>query len=298
MYGIFFISCRDFNFNHMSGVEKLLDLFEQKPYLLSMGAGEIARIHNVSTLDVRAAKAERREKLLALGQSATLIKTRNKKLVSNILVIGDTHLPYEHKGYLEFCIEQYNKFNCNTVVHIGDLIDSHATSMHDSLPEAYSPGDELNQVIDLLKPWYKAFPNMQVVSGNHDQRVHRIASKNKIPPKWIKGFAEVLEVPNWVFAEEFIIGDILFTHGTGTSGNTAAIRRAIYQGMNVVMGHLHSEASVQYHQLHGKTIWGMQTGSGVDENSYGMNYAKNFPKKSIISCGVILGNQPLIIIKP
>ena len=85
------------------------------------------------------------------------------------------------------------------MVHIGDLIDSHATSRHPSLPEAYSPGHELDYSIELLKPWYKAFPNMKVVIGNHDIRANKIASENRIAPKWIRGYAEVLEVPNWDF---------------------------------------------------------------------------------------------------
>ena len=78
----------------------------------------------------------------------------------------------------------------------------------------------------------------------------------------------------------------------------AAYNRAIYKGKNVVIGHLHSEASIIHHRLEERTVWGMIVGCGVDETSYGMNYAKNYPKKSIISCGIILGNQPLIVIKP
>jgi hypothetical protein len=38
----------------------------------------------------------------------------------------------------------------------------------------------------------------------------------------------------------------------------------------------------------------MCVGCGVDDKSYGMNYSKNFPKKSIISCGVVLDKQPII----
>ena len=41
----------------------------------------------------------------------------------------------------------------------------------------------------------------------------------------------------------------------------------------------------------------MQVGCGVDDRSYAMAYAKNFTKKYIVSCGVVLesGTLPLLI---
>ncbi len=213
---------------------------------------------------------------------------------NNILVIGDTHIPYEKAGYLEFCMYQYKEYNCTDVIHIGDLIDSHATSMHPSIPEAYSSGDELTYARIKLKKWYQAFPNMKVVIGNHDIRAYRLAANVNISNKWLKGFAEVLEVPTWSFEDSYEIDNTVYIHGTGTSGVTAAYRRALNLGKNVVMGHLHSDASILYHALADKTLFAMIVGSGVDENSYGMSYAKNSLKKSIISCGLVLNNQPII----
>ena len=212
----------------------------------------------------------------------------------NVLIIGYTHIPYEKSGYLEFCSFQYKENNCTEVIHIGDLIDSHATSNHPSIPDAYSSGDELYYTKEKLKKWYQAFPNMKVVIGNHDIRAYNLAANVKISSKWLKGFAEVLEVPTWKFEDFYEINNTIYIHGTGTSGVTAAYRRALNLGKNVVMGHLHSETSILYHPLSDKVIWGMIVGSGVNEDSYGMNYAKNSLKKSIISCGLVLDNQPII----
>ena len=49
----------------------------------------------------------------------------NTNVVENILVIGDFHEPFSLDGYLEHCVEMYNKHNCNKVVFIGDIIDNH-----------------------------------------------------------------------------------------------------------------------------------------------------------------------------
>ena len=38
-----------------------------------------------------------------------------------ILVIGDLHCPFELEGYLEHCLDTYDRFNCNQVIFIGDI---------------------------------------------------------------------------------------------------------------------------------------------------------------------------------
>ena len=51
---------------------------------------------------------------------------------NNILVIGDLHEPFCLDEYLYFCIEKYREFNCNEVVFIGDIIDNHYSSYHET----------------------------------------------------------------------------------------------------------------------------------------------------------------------
>ena len=61
----------------------------------------------------------------------------------SVLVIGDTHLPFSHRNYLDFCVEIGKRCKCSQVVHIGDLVDLHSMSFHDSKdPDGFSPGDE------------------------------------------------------------------------------------------------------------------------------------------------------------
>lgn len=289
-------------------VELLVEKMIARPYIIEMGKNKVARWFDCSAEQVVEARkiakgllsnieVEKVKMSIPIVRRVQAINVIPSTITGkNVLVIGDTHIPYEKKGYLEFCIEQYKKFNCDTVVHIGDLIDSHATMHHPSMPDAYSPGDELKFSIEKLRPWYKAFPNMKVILGNHDLRVRTISSEVHIASRWMKDYSEVLEVPTWDFRESHEINNIVYVHGTGTSGVTSAQRRALNLGKSVVMGHLHTEASIIYHKLFDKTIWGMIVGCGVDESSYGMMYAKNNPKKSIISCGIVLDNQPLIVV--
>ena len=90
------------------------------------------------------------------------------------------------------------------------------------------------------------------------------------------------------------IGDVIYTHGTGSSGRNAAVNKALQFGDPTVQGHIHTEASVIY----AGTVWGMQTGVGVDRTQYAMNYSKFFPKPYKISCGVVLNNGKIPLILP
>ena len=118
-----------------------------------------------------------------------------------MLVIGDLHCPFEKGGYFEFCLETYDKYACNQVVFIGDLIDSHATSRHETDPDGLSAKTELERAIEDLQKWRIAFPVADCIIGNHDRVVMRRAFSSSIPSVWIKSFNEVLGTSwNWTRA--------------------------------------------------------------------------------------------------
>ncbi len=215
---------------------------------------------------------------------------------NNVLVIGDTHIPFERKGYLKFCREVQERFNCGTVVHIGDVVDNNYSSYHETNPDGHSAGDELALAISKLKSWYYTFPEAYVCLGNHDQIIQRKAFTSGMSKRWIKGLAEVLEVPNWKFDLEHQIQGVIYTHGTGTSGDRAAFNRALNRRLSVVSGHLHTTASITWNVSEIDRIFAMQVGCGIDDAQYSFDYAKAFSKKSIVSCGVVLnGKLPIVV---
>lgn len=217
---------------------------------------------------------------------------------NNTLVIGDTHIPFEREGYLEHCIEVSRRYNCGNVIHIGDVIDSAYSSFHETNPDGLSAGDELEYAVEKIKDWYKSFPRVKVCLGNHDLIINRKAFSSGLSKRWIKGLNEVLEVPNWDFDLEHMLHGVLYTHGTGTSGNNAAYNKALQKRISVVQGHLHSEASVRWNVSEVDRIFAMQVGCGVDDKKYAFDYAKAFPRKFIMSCGVVLNKGTLPIIEP
>lgn len=212
-------------------------------------------------------------------------KTDIKKSKSgkNVLVIGDLHLPFTLEGYLEHCIETYNKYKCNEVVFIGDIIDNHASSFHIPDADGYSAGYELKLAIQKVKEWYKAFPEATIIIGNHDRIIMRKAQASGLSKMWIKDYADVLGVPNWKFVESVEIDDVLYLHGEGGVARTRARRDLC----SIVQGHLHTQASVDWIVGKNFKIFACQTGCGIDAKAYAMAYAKEFAKPAI-GCAVIL----------
>ena len=132
---------------------------------------------------------------------------------NRILVIGDLHEPFNLDGYLEHCKETYEIYNCNKVVFIGDVIDSHYSSYHETDPDGIGGGQELELAIEKLRKWYKIFPKADVTIGNHDRIIMRKAFSSSIPKKWLKDYKEVLEVPNWNFTDIVIYDNVQYIHG-------------------------------------------------------------------------------------
>ncbi len=213
-----------------------------------------------------------------------LVKKEDK-----ILVIGDLHEPFCLDGYLEHCKEVYAKYNCNKVVFIGDVIDSHYSSFHETDPDGMGGGDELELAINKLSRWVEAFPIADITVGNHDRIISRKAFSGGIPKAWIKTFNEVLNAPKWNFVDRVVIDGVQYIHGEGGTAHNKC--RA--DMMSTVQGHLHTQCYTQWFVGANFRVFGTQVGCGIDHDSYAMGYAKR-GKKPAIGCGVILGGQVAI----
>ncbi len=219
------------------------------------------------------------------------VDIRQNKSNKNVLVIGDLHLPFSLDGYLEHCIKTYKEYNCNEVIFIGDIIDNHASSYHETDPDGHSAGQELEQAIFEVSKWYKTFPKASVIIGNHDRLIMRKAYSSGLSKRWIKDYAEVLGTPNWSFIESLEIDDVLYIHGEGGT----ARNRVKSDLQSIVQGHLHTQCYTEWYVGAKFKIFGMQVGCGIDHKSYAMAYAKE-NKKPAIACGVILkGKTPINI---
>jgi len=215
-----------------------------------------------------------------------------KEVENKVLIVGDLHTPFERSGYFEFCKDIYIKYNCNRVIFIGDLIDNHFSSFHDTDPDGHSAGEELRLAKLSIAKWYKTFPKAKVCLGNHDNIPIRKAFNTGVSTAWIKSVGEVLNTPEWEYGEEFVLDNILYTHGIGRK----AFARMQTDLISVVQGHYHSESYIQYSVGRSYKLFAMQVGCGIDDKSYAMAYGKHFNKMHI-NCGVVLENGKLPILE-
>ena len=226
-----------------------------------------------------------------------LIKShRENKEDSRVLVIGDTHFPFDIPQYLDFLKDTYDKYNCNRVVHIGDCVDFHALSYHESDPDGMSAGDELTIAKKHLQRYYKVFPEMNVIFGNHSRMVSRKAMSSGVPREWIRSYADVFEVPNWNYTNELIIDNVLYTHGDKSGKARMAAKRDM---ISTVTGHYHTDQYVEWYYGRNSAVFGMAVASGIDDTKYAFAYAAG-GKKSALGCGLVLdgGKTPITISMP
>jgi len=223
-------------------------------------------------------------------QEIRVLENMRKQEVRNVLVIGDLHEPFCLDAYLNFCYNAYLKYNCNQVIFIGDIIDNHFSSYHETSADGMGGADELEFAIKRIARWYKTFPEATVIIGNHDRIIMRKAQTSAIPSKWIKSYKEVLEVPNWEFVERFVQDNVQYIHGEGGTARTKC--RA--DMMNTVQGHLHTQCFTEHYVGQKYRVFGTQTGCGIDHESYAMAYAK-YGKKPAIGAVVVANNGTLPI---
>lgn len=206
-----------------------------------------------------------------------------------VLAIGDIHAPFEHAHYLNFLLETYSKWNCDTVVCMGDEVDAHSLSKYIPDPDGFSAGHELDRAISHLKPYYKAFPQVDVCTSNHTIRGFKRGFEAGIPKAFFKSYAELLQAPpGWSWHNSIEIDGVLYHHGEGFSGETGHLKAARAAMKSTAIGHIHSHGGVGYIQTEFKRIFGLQTGCGVDISQYAFAYGKNCPSKPTLGAGVIL----------
>ena len=211
--------------------------------------------------------------------------------MKNTLIIGDTHIPFEHKKYLGFCQKVRDKYDCENIYHIGDIVDNHAINFHTHDPDGFGAADEYRRALKTMRKWYAAFHKVKLCYGNHDEMVKRRALSHGIPDEYVKSFREIWRLPKqWKVEFQYQENGIKFMHGTGFSGLYPHVNAVRANRQSCVIGHLHSVAGVHWSASDHDLVFGMSVGCGVDHKAYAFNYGRDFARKVVLGCGVITDN--------
>jgi len=206
-----------------------------------------------------------------------------------VLAIGDLHTPFDLPAYFDHCVSIYEKYKCDHVVFMGDVVDNHYSSYHETDADGMGGGAELDLATERLRRWHDTFPDADVIIGNHDKMIMRKAQSSAIPSRWIKAYKDVLETPTWNFVPRITIDGVKYRHGTGGNARTKSRKDLI----SIVSAHFHSLAFTEWTVGDNLRIFGCQVGCGIEHESYAMAYADDGPKPAI-GCAVILNGTTCI----
>ena len=223
-----------------------------------------------------------------LQDYSKVVNARNRA----VIFIGDQHLPYEHQDYLSFIKsvkKSYAKQN-PLIINMGDEVDYHAMSFHDSDEDLFSAGHELDLAVERLEAWNKAFPEMLLLESNHGSMAFRRFKSGGIPIRLIKPLQEIYNTPKWTWWHDIMIktknGPVYLCHGKA-SGYGALAKE---QGCSSVQGHYHGKHEITWHNRIGHKRFNMFTGCGINWQSMAFAYGKNHLPKPILGCGSIDNN--------
>jgi len=215
---------------------------------------------------------------------------------SRILLISDLHIPYHHQDAIAFLLHLKQKYNPTRVICLGDEVDGHALSFHDSDPDLPSAGDEIRQALPVISELFKIFPKMDILESNHGSLVWRKAKVFGIPKHYIKSYNEVLGVDSgWKWSFDLTVdlpnGQKCYMHHGKTSN---IIQLSQQMGMNATQGHYHETFKIDYWGNSTGLYWGMQCGCLIDDDKLAFNYNNVNIKRPIIGTGLIIDSMPVL----
>lgn len=215
---------------------------------------------------------------------------------SCILFISDIHAPYEHKNTIGFLEGLRDKYKPTRVILLGDELDKHSLSYHDSDPNLMSAGDELEAGKKVIAELHKLFPVADIMESNHGSMVFRKAKTHGIPKQYIKSYREVLGVGEgwkWHYDLTTILpdgSDLYVHHGRSSDALTLSQK----MGMSVVQGHYHTKFKIDYWANPRALMFALQCGCLIDDDSLAYAYNNVNIERPIIGTGLIVDSKPVL----
>ena len=151
-----------------------------------------------------------------------------------ILIITDTHAPYQHKHLLMSAFEIAKKRQVRTLVHAGDLIDGASYNIqakHEIVPSIET---EIEHARSILYTATEYFDKIVIIPGNHDAHYFK---KEKLT---FKEFIYTV-ILNEQFSDKFIVTDYDYIYY-----DDFAIIGHLTNGYDMVAGKIAAQLALKY----------------------------------------------------
>ena len=209
-----------------------------------------------------------------------------------ILVLGDLHIPWVEIECLKAAHAFNRKYKADLVIQMGDLIDAKAWSRYPKDPDDLSPHHEWEATEIGIDKLHKLFPELTILSGNHDRRPMMRAFEAGIPKKLVRALDTYFDHPGWKWhmgPNPFEADKIAFVHGDEMAGN--AWQKAKNLGQSLVQGHDHM-AYLHYINTFNRQTFAMSVGCMMDAVSIAARYAAKNPSKMWLGWATITDGEP------
>lgn len=224
---------------------------------------------------------------------------------SRILFISDMHIPYHHKGLLPFLAGLKLRYNPTRIICLGDELDKHAMSFHDSDPDLPSAGDELRRSLPVIAELYKMFPEMDIIDSNHGSMIYRKAKHHGISRQYIRSYNEVLGVGDgWVWHNDLTITlpetdtlpeqQVYIHHGKSAD----AVKTSQAMSMSHICGHYHESFGIKYWANPNGLFFAVNAGCLIDDKALAFEYNNVNLKRPIIGTALIIDGVPILEAMP
>lgn len=167
-----------------------------------------------------------------------------------LLILSDTHVPYQDQNCIKLSIKVIKAFKPDTVIHIGDLLDFYGFSRFDN-KDPRKMGrlqQELDEGHSLLKEWRKHFNgDFFLLRGNHEYRLTKYINNNapelhELPSLKLQSLLKLDEIGvKYVESGRMDFNGLLVKHGDlvrNKSGYTA-FGEMEKSGISGISGHTH-----------------------------------------------------------
>lgn len=176
-------------------------------------------------------------------------------------VISCTHCPYQSERAIENLLKELKGRKLTHFIHLGDVVDAEAASVHNDDPVGHTLYDEFTVASDMLRRIREGLPTdckLILLDGNHDDNIQRPDSRrikhdlrDLCNPRKMDGIAD--EYKRWKHIPYrhgvrgcYQLGAVIFAHGYSASANSdelEAIQLAMACGGHshrlIVRGHTH-----------------------------------------------------------
>ena len=193
-----------------------------------------------------------------------------------------------------------DRYQPTRIIGLGDELDHHAMSFHDSDPDLFSAGDELKFALKYTKQLEEMFPEMTLLDSNHGSMVFRKSKHHGIPRHYLKSYNEVLGVSDkWQWVNDLVLdlpdGQKVYCHH-GKSAD--AIKTSQAMSMSHVCGHFHEKFGIQYWANPNGLFFAINSGCLIDDSNYAFAYNNTNLKRPLIGTSLIIDGVPILEAMP